>query len=151
MTYNLKFAPTNIRNCFTHWFFLGCMMANTKALQSLKMPVTTCLMTKCHIPEHLNLQQHQCEHLKSHTQKPFHIISVVTFMIYFHTKFSSLAQPWFPILMLLLMTSDALPCGDKPPMHYILNSSTFKICTLTHGTKIPIFQWPMAVWLSYAH
>jgi len=34
MTYNLKFAPSNICKCFfTHWFFLGGMMVNMEALQ----------------------------------------------------------------------------------------------------------------------
>jgi hypothetical protein len=112
-----------------------------KALESFKTSLTTCLITQCHFPQHLNLKQHQCEHLKSHTYKVFHIINEVTFMIYFHTNvFKSSSTFRFPVLMLLLITSDALSHGDKPLIQYNLYISTFKICTLTHSTKIPIFQ-----------
>ena len=33
----------------------------------LKRKGVTCLPTQCHIPQGLNLQQHHCENLRSHT------------------------------------------------------------------------------------
>ena len=51
----------------------------SKALQSTEMSGTTCLTTKCHMPESLNPYQHRCEKLKSHILTYCWIIAITLY------------------------------------------------------------------------
>jgi hypothetical protein len=45
--------------------------AGIKVLRSLKTLGTTHPLAQCHVPEHMNLQQHCCENMKSHKEQVF--------------------------------------------------------------------------------
>jgi hypothetical protein len=65
-SWHLKGYSTFIFSVKHPKFFLHCLTLRVNAIQSFKTSTTTCPLTKCHIPEKLNLQQHLCENFKSH-------------------------------------------------------------------------------------